>query len=108
MCNAGINVLKSTLGAPQAAFENVVASVAATQNLVDRFPNVFFKAVSHEALERAKREGKIGIIFSFEGVRAIEENIDRIDLFRRAGVRVMQITYNRKSLVSDTFEVGSA
>jgi membrane dipeptidase len=98
MRSAGVNVLKSTLGAPQATFEDAAASVAATQNLVDRFPKIFFKAVSYMDFDRAKREGKIAIIFSFEGVRALEESLERIHLFRQSGVRVMQIVYNRKSL----------
>jgi membrane dipeptidase len=97
MRGAGISVLKSTLGAPQSTFEEVVASVAATQNLVDRFPDVFLKAIAIRDFDRAKREHKVAIILSFEGVRTLEENLDRIELFHRLGVRVMQIAYNRKS-----------
>jgi membrane dipeptidase len=48
-------------------------------------------------LERAKREAKMGIILSFESVEMLEGNLDRLDLFRNLGVRVMQLSYNRKS-----------
>jgi microsomal dipeptidase-like Zn-dependent dipeptidase len=47
--------------------------------------------------ERAKREAKMGIILSFESVEMLEGKLERLDLFRTLGVRVMQLSYNRKS-----------
>jgi membrane dipeptidase len=46
---------------------------------------------------RAKREGKLGIIFSFESVDMLDGKLEPIELFRNLGVRVMQLSYNRKS-----------
>jgi membrane dipeptidase len=45
----------------------------------------------------AKRERKLGIIFSFESAACLEDKVDRIDLFRNLGVRVMQLGYNTPS-----------
>jgi membrane dipeptidase len=45
----------------------------------------------------AKAARKLGIIFSFESAAALEDKVDRINLFRAFGVRVMQLAYNMPS-----------
>jgi membrane dipeptidase len=47
--------------------------------------------------DRAKREGKVGVIYSFESAAMLEDKLERIEIFRGLGVRVMQLTYNRKT-----------
>jgi membrane dipeptidase len=39
----------------------------------------------------------MGIIFSFEGVAMLDGKVERIEIFRNLGVRVMQLSYNGKS-----------
>jgi len=94
--NSGISALKTTLGG-LAPFEGTVRDVADAQDLVDRHPELFLKVTRHDDLERAKREKKLGLIFSFETTSMLEDKIDRIETFRRMGVLVMQLSYNRKS-----------
>jgi membrane dipeptidase len=97
MRESGISAMKTTLGASHGTFEETVADVAAAQNLVDRFPGQFIKVNRVEDLDRARREHKIALIFSFEAATMLEDKLDRIELFRNAGVRVMQLSYNHKS-----------
>jgi membrane dipeptidase len=47
--------------------------------------------------DRAHKERKLGVIYSFEAVTMLEDKIERIEMFRHLGVRVMQLTYNRRS-----------
>ena len=94
---SGVSVVKSTLGATNADFEATMADVAAAQELMDGHPELFFKVTRAADLERAKREGKLGVIFSFEDSSPLGDKLDRIDLFRNLGVRVMQLSYNHKS-----------
>jgi len=94
---SGISAVKSTLGNANGTFEEAVADIAAAVNLVERYPHVFIKVVSHDDFERAQRERKIAVIFSFEAASMLEDKIDRIELFRQLDVRVMQLSYNRKS-----------
>jgi membrane dipeptidase len=60
-------------------------------------PSYFAQVRLPADLGRAKREGKTGIILSFESVEMLEGKLERFDLFRNFGVRVMQLSYNRKS-----------
>jgi membrane dipeptidase len=94
---SGINALKSTLGGSGASFEETVADIAAAQQLIERHPELFLKVLGHADLARAKGEGRIAVIFSFEAASMLEDKVDRIDLFRDLDVRVMQLSYNRGS-----------
>ena len=57
-----------------------------------------------EDMERAKREGKLGIIFHFQGSSPVEKDLGLVEIFYRLGVRVMQLTYNVKDFVGDGCE----
>lgn len=60
-------------------------------------------------LQRAKTEGKLGIVFTFQGTEPLGEDIERIAGFREQGVRVIQLTHNRRNLVGDgCMESGNA
>lgn len=95
--DSGLNVFKSTLGGDGANFEQTVADIAAVQSLVDNHPDLFIKVVRPEDLDRAKPDGKIAIILSFEAASMLDGKIDRIDLFRQLDVLVMELTYNHKT-----------
>jgi len=94
---SGVSAMKTTLGASHGTFEETVADVAAAQSLVERFPQHFIKVVDAGDLDRAWHERRIALIFSFEAATMLEDKLDRIDLFRDMGVRVMQLSYNHKS-----------
>ncbi len=60
-------------------------------------------------LERARDEHRLGIIFIFQGTEPLGEEADRIPMFREMGLRVMQLTHNRRNLVGDgCMEPGNA
>jgi membrane dipeptidase len=50
-------------------------------------------------IERAKREGKTGIILGWQNLSGIEDRIGCLGLFKELGVGVMQIAYNTQNLV---------
>ena len=49
-------------------------------------------------ITRAKREGRLGIIMSFESAEMLGGRLEVLEVFRDLGVRVMQLSYNRRSL----------
>ena len=52
-------------------------------------------------IERAKAEGKLGLILHCQGTALIEDEIDLIESYYEAGLRVVQLCYNTKNLVGD-------
>jgi membrane dipeptidase len=52
-------------------------------------------------IERAKRDGKLGIFYHMQGADPVEDNIDLVDVYQALGVRIMQLCYNVKNRVGD-------
>lgn len=95
--NSGVNVLKLTLGGTNSDFLSTIDLLAFVQRMCEAHPDYFMQVRVPSDFERAKRENKLGIIFSFESADMLEGDLDRIEIFRDLGVRVMQFSYNKKS-----------
>jgi len=60
-------------------------------------------------LARCKLENKLGLILGFQQTAFLEQDTDRIDTFRKLGVRIMQLTYNKRNKFGDgCLEVANA
>lgn len=94
---SGVTALKSTLGGAAGDFAAAVADIAAAEQLMEKRSDLFLKVRTHEDFDRARKEQKLGVIYSFESANMLEDKIERIELFRGLGVRVMQLSYNRRT-----------
>lgn len=104
---SGITAINFTISDP--TFEGTVGNIAAVEALVEQHPDAFLIVRRHSDIARAKRESKIGIMPGFQYTAFLEENPERIELFRRLGVRIMQLTYNNRSIFGDgCLEPGNA
>ncbi len=52
-------------------------------------------------IERAKAEDKLGLILHTQGTALIEDELDLVDAYQAAGLRIVQLCYNTKNLVGD-------
>jgi membrane dipeptidase len=104
---SGITAINFTVSDP--TFEGTVGNIAAVEALVERHPDAFMLVRRHSDIARAKRESRIGILPGFQYTAFLEENPERIEIFRRLGVRIMQLTYNNRSIFGDgCLEPGNA
>ncbi len=94
---SGISVIKASVGGSRDDFAETVKGIAYVLRSIEVHPTYFMQVRVPADMERAKREGKLGIILSFEGTDMLEGKLERFELFRNFGVRVMQFSYNRKS-----------
>jgi membrane dipeptidase len=94
---SGINVIKLSLGGINSDFAQTIADIAQIQQLIEVHPDYFTQVRVAEDMMRAKREGKLGIILSFESAEMFGGQVSSLEVFRNLGVRVMQLSYNRKS-----------
>jgi membrane dipeptidase len=95
--NAGVSAIKTSMGGFNAPFEDTLAEIAFYQRLIEAHPDYFRQIRSVADIAATKRARQLGIIFSFESAACLEDKLDRIDLFRNFGVRVMQLSYNTPS-----------
>ena len=95
--NSGISVIKLSLGGINSDFAHTVKAIGQVEQLIEVHPAYFMGVRVPGDMARAKKEGKLGIILSFESVEMLGGQISSLELFRDLGVRVMQLSYNRKS-----------
>jgi membrane dipeptidase len=104
---SGITAVNCTIS--QSTFEDTVDNISGFHELIDHYPDAFLIVRRHADLARAKRENKIGIMFGFQYTSFFESDPERVDIFRRLGVRIMQLTYNNRSIFGDgCLEPGNA
>ncbi|OOE36596.1 peptidase M19 [Salinivibrio kushneri] len=51
-------------------------------------------------VEKAKAEGKVGIFFGAQNCSPIDDEVGLIEVMRRQGLLIMQLTYNNQSLLA--------
>jgi len=90
-------------------FEKSIAGMARYDQAIADNPNDLTKVLSAADILKAKREGKIGIIFNTQDTAMVGSDLDRIALLKGLGVRVVQLTYNNRNLSGDgCLEPGNA
>jgi membrane dipeptidase len=80
-------------------FAGTMANVAQLRRLIANDPERLLLVHRAGDIELAKRSGRVGIILGFQNLSAIEDQIDRLELFKALGVGVAQIAYNTQNLV---------
>ncbi len=83
------------------SYEGVFHNYSFLTHIVDTRKDFFVKVLKAEDIEKAFKQDKKGIIFSFQSLEHIGSNIDLLDLYYMMGVRIMQLTYNYRNLVGD-------
>jgi len=92
-----------------AAFEKTKTTMDRWQAIVARHPERLLLVRSPDDLRRARDERKLGLIYTFQGAEPLGEDLDRLPMFRERGLRVLQLTHNRRNLVGDgCMEPGNA
>jgi membrane dipeptidase len=94
---SGVTALKCTLGGATGNFEAAVEDIGYAQQLMEKRADLFLNVRTHGDFDRARKEQQLGVIYSFESANMLEDKTDRIEMFRGLGVRVMQLTYNRRT-----------
>ena len=92
-----------------AAFARTKDSIAKWRATIDAYPDTLMLIETGADIGRAHRERKLGTIFGFQGTEPLGEDLERIPMFRQLGVRVIQLTHNRRNIVGDgSLEPGNA
>jgi membrane dipeptidase len=105
--SSGITAINFTVS--DRTFEGTIESLAAVHALVERYPELFTLVRQHSDIPRAKRDEQIGILPGFQYTQFLEDDPQRIETFRRLGVRIMQFTYNLRGAFGDgCLEPGNA
>lgn len=100
----GVTAVNATFGAVgnlANVFEATVAAIAQAEHELQTHPDVFMKITRAQHIEEAKKSKRLGLIYGFQDGSMLGTDVDRVDLFYRLGVRVIQPTYNTRNLLGD-------
>ena len=59
------------------------------------------KVLTAADIDRARADGKVGVIYGFQNAVAVGDDVGRVAEFERLGVRVIQLTYNQANHLGD-------
>ena len=100
---SGLNAVNVTLGYVAGAmepFEYTVEEIGIWESRIRRHPDLM-KVLTAGDVMRAKRQGKIGIIYGVQNGAMLGEKVERVDLLADLGLRVVQLTYNPANAIGD-------
>jgi membrane dipeptidase len=104
---SGITAVNWTIS--ESTLDGTLDGLARVQALADAHPDWITVVRRHSDISAAKRDGKIGVLLGFQETSFFEQQPERIETFRKLGVRIMQLTYNKRSLFGDgCLEPGNA
>ncbi len=110
--NSGVTALNFTVGTVGRYandFNDTIENIAYWDSQIAANPGLLTKVTSGTQLDQAKRDKRLGIIYGFQDTTMYGENLDRFDLFHDFGIRIVQLTYNRRNLMGDgCLEPGNA
>lgn len=81
--------------------QSTIENLCTWYKLVERFPDDLVLAESAADIEAAKRDGKLAVVFHFQNGRPLGHDAAMVDVYRRLGVGVIQLTYNYRNNLGD-------
>lgn len=101
MLGSGMDAITITLCDPKPegaeALQLAVDSLLQHDRFLGKHPEFFIKATSVADVDRARRERKLAVFYLYQNTVQFANDLDRVDLFHRMGLRSCQLTYNTKN-----------
>lgn len=94
---SGMTAVNITLGyvsGPDEPYEATNREIAEWDAIVQENAARLIKVTSTADINRAKSEGKLGLIYGFQNAKMMGDDPARVDHFASLGVKVIQLTYN--------------
>lgn len=101
---SGVTALSMTVGrtGPEPGqFMESVAEVARMTQLIADNPEQLLAIRKASDLALAKRTRRLGIIYNFQDTTPLESDLAHVETFKALGVRILQLTYNKRNLAAD-------
>lgn len=104
-----VNLTVSGVGSYEKDYDATIRNIAFWNAQIAAHPDVLLLVRGSADIDTAKRSARLGLIYGFQDATPIAADLARVDTFAELGVRVFQLTYNRRNLVGDgCLEPGNA
>ena len=101
---AGVVAVNVTLGHVAGTDDPYAATrrdIAAWDDFIARHPHALRLVRTGSDFDAAHAAGQVGVIYGFQNTEMLGSELDRVRLFAKMGVRVIQLTYNGRNAVGD-------
>lgn len=109
---SGLTAISTTVGPVgngPGLFESLLHDIADLGGLIDANPDAFLLVRRSSDFARARELNRLGLIINVQDTSALEGEVNRVKTLKDLGVRVVQLTYNRRNLCGDgCLEPGNA
>jgi len=104
--NSGVTCVHTTISPvgstpPDSAFTEAVIGIGYYESEIDKHPDAFMRVRRAADIAAAKQAGRCGVVYGFQDAVAFETDLSRLDELYRLGIRIVQVTYNRRNLLGD-------
>jgi len=96
-----VNLTVGALGSGADVIEQTFRGIGFWERQIGAHPDILMKVRSVADLEQARASRRLGIIYGFQDGSPIGDDVSRVDLFSQFGVKIIQLTYNRRNLLGD-------
>jgi membrane dipeptidase len=96
-----VNLTVNSVGNGPNKFEETVAGIAFSEQMIVDHPDHFMKVLRAGDLKTAKATRRLGLIYGFQDTSALDGDLQRLAMFHGLGVRIVQPVYNRRNLMGD-------
>jgi len=96
---AGVDAVTLNVGFDAVPWQNTLAMCAAFRRWLREHEDQYASVRTVADLERAKREGKLAVMFDIEGGSSLNGELSLVETYYELGVRWMLMAYNRSNLL---------
>lgn len=96
-----ISATVAPVGNGESRYRDSVDRIAFWDRTIAASPNLLARIESAADIRAARAGGKLGILYNFQDTVALEGDAVRVDTFATLGVKVIQLTYNKRNLAGD-------
>lgn len=98
---ANVAAINLTVSDFEADLEVACDQIAWWHNQLGRPDTPWHLVETAADVQTARAQDKVGLIMGWQNMRPIADNLDRLYLFYQLGLRIMQLTYNRRNFMGD-------
>ena len=96
-----VNITVAEVGNGPDRFRSAVDGIAIWNRIIDDNRTLFARVERVPDIGAARAAGKLGVIYDFQDTAPLESDAARVTTFAALGVKVMQLTYNKRNLCGD-------
>jgi membrane dipeptidase len=104
LAQSGLTAISTTMGLVgngPGRYDSVVADIAQADGWLSSYPKVLAPIRSFGDLRAAKASGRVGLIYNLQDTSALDGDASRVAVLKHLGIRVVQLTYNKRGLSGD-------